>query len=308
MINVSETFKVTDSSVDEGSLNDVVINVLPNHEENPISISMHKHYSDQNLQCPRPTQFFRQVSDPVSQVEKSRVFDLENGTRDDADHPNGSKLARKRFVRIVNRMLSDLAGSNRGIADSESIVFGEVIETFYCLVCLENCATKESFTPAACEMKHQYCRNCMCGYAASQLSDGQISVSCPGVNECNCGLNDDEIQGLVTEELFAKYERLKLVKTDINYRECPKCSTGTSDHNSKLPPAITCAGCGYVYCFYHNNAHEGQLCGDYIRNMNRQMRRSIQASEGLVRRTTRLCPACGVPIEKNGGCNHMYAY
>jgi hypothetical protein len=304
--NILLTSSYADSSNNEISLDQLALNISTSlDDEKTSSTTCRKHYSDQNLLFPRPTQFFRQVSDPVSQADKDRVIDLEVGTVDNQNSQTNATFSRKRFVRAVNRMLSDLSGSNIGVVEHESIRFGEVVETFYCLVCMENCSVKESFSPGACVSKHRYCRACMSGYATSQLSDGQISVSCPGVSECHSALDDVEIKQLVTEELFEKYERLKLVKTDVNYRECPKCNAGTSDHNTSLPPAITCLECGYVYCFYHNNAHEGQSCEHYIRSMNRQMRRNIRASEGLVRKTTRLCPSCGVPIEKNGGCNHM---
>ncbi len=49
----------------------------------------------------------------------------------------------------------------------------------------------------------------------------------------------------------------------------------------------------------------GLSCEEYARRLSRKTRADLVASEELVTRSTRQCPRCGAPTEKNGGCNHM---
>jgi len=63
---------------------------------------------------------------------------------------------------------------------------------------------------------------------------------------------------------------------------------------------MTCTNCKKVYCFFHSNAHEGKSCKEYTKEQ-----RKNDDSEQTIQRTTKPCPKCKAPTEKNGGCNHM---
>lgn len=70
---------------------------------------------------------------------------------------------------------------------------------------------------------------------------------------------------------------------------------------------MTCKKCSYKICYTHKAAwHEGKTCEEYDAEreiLNAQNR----ASERLIDETAKICPGqkCGVPITKNGGCDHM---
>jgi hypothetical protein len=66
-------------------------------------------------------------------------------------------------------------GSPRNDGSSAGAV---VVETFYCLVCLENCALADVSRASSCseQDKHVYCRSCLDHWCSTQITDGVIEV------------------------------------------------------------------------------------------------------------------------------------
>jgi hypothetical protein len=183
-------------------------------------------------------------------------------------------------------------------------------ETFFCNICLENCSKRLSFVSSSCCEKHEYCLPCMQGYSKVQMDDGVIEHTCPGMGICGGVLTKDELRTLLTDESFARYERLKQVKTNVNFRECPQCSTGmtalvAADGTTPVTAELTCQSCGCKFCFFHANAHPGLTCQAYSSRLTSRAKQQLRASEALVGRITKSCPQCHAATEKNGGCNHM---
>lgn len=176
---------------------------------------------------------------------------------------------------------------------------------FYCDICLENCSTSLIFQMSSCCKNHTFCKPCLSGYFTSMVKDGSIQHFCPGVS-CQAAVSSAELKILLDEESFARYERLSQVKQNPMYRECPKCGMGaTAPPSAGILPELSCVQCGTKYCFFHADAHIGLSCRQYARNQSSQTRRELAASHSLVGKTTKKCPHCKSPTEKNGGCNHM---
>lgn len=92
------------------------------------------------------------------------------------------------------------------------------------------------------------------------------------------------------------------------FRWChnPSCSYG-EEHEGPDPPCsesssssqkVTCSSCGQASCFLHRCAwHNGKTCEEFDE--------VDPKTQKLMDKKTKSCPACKVPIKKNGGCNHM---
>ena len=86
---------------------------------------------------------------------------------------------------------------------------------------------------------------------------------------------------------------------------CSAC--GTLSATALGSGATTCGACGAATCVQHELAatlgSDRSCCAAGAAEAQRQ--RENAASETTVQRTTQPCPRCGVPIEKNGGCENM---
>ena len=248
---------------------------------------------------------FRSTSEPISNHSMFR-----RGSYDRAIHgyirPNSGRNANRRnvLVTLIRRIRPESLRISINSLNRNSV------RTFYCKICMSNCASALSFCAGNCSHKHEYCIPCMNGYITAQVLDGVIHYPCPGVAECGEGkLNMDELQLLLSEEMFTKLERLIQVKTNIFYRECPQCAAEYTTSDSQIRangPEITCSSCLFKYCFYHANAHPNKNCEEYARTMSLRVKADLEASEALVVKYSKLCPQCKSATEKSGGCNHMY--
>jgi len=176
------------------------------------------------------------------------------------------------------------------------------IPTFYCRICLENCALTTQYIIATCtNQEHKFCETCLSGYTAVQADSAVTQHGCPGGGECGGVLTNEEVRLLLKDNAtsLAHFERFLLVANN-DYRECPGCQKGTSN-GSVSQPEIKCDGCGLVYCFIHANAHPNEECIKYAQRM---LKDEKEFNE-LLEKTTKECPKCKSHTEKNGGCNHM---
>jgi hypothetical protein len=235
---------------------------------------------------------------PLRRFESDPITDCERNTAAEQHLPPQRKSSRLTPVAEIRRLFGTLpfAPSFRSRRMS--------LDTFYCNICLENCSSTMGFIIASCELQHKYCRDCLQGYYTAQVNDGAVEHYCPGVGDgCKGHLASNELASLVGSDTLERYERLVQVKKNPLYRECPTCNVGIT-----LPdqaPTIKCGNCAAEYCFFHSNAHVGLSCETYVRSQSRRTRDELRATAQLVGSTTRNCPHCQSPTEKNGGCNHM---
>ena len=184
--------------------------------------------------------------------------------------------------------------------------FSILQKLFYCGVCLENCSCSLGFKLSGCVEGHTYCKPCMEQYYTALVTDGCVDHFCPGVATCKASLTLAETRALLSTESLLRYERITQVKRNPLYRECPSCGKGaTASDDASSSPELQCESCGCRYCFFHASAHPGVSCAQYARNQSARTRREQAATVAVVRSTTKECPYCKSPTEKNGGCNHM---
>lgn len=94
-----------------------------------------------------------------------------------------------------------------------------------------------------------------------------------------------------------------------NFTMClgPGCGSGQIHDGGDDQPIMTCSTCQYKTCFTHKMPwHPDQTCAEYEAERQILMEQNA-ASEKLIGEISKTCPnpKCGVPIEKNGGCEHM---
>jgi hypothetical protein len=129
-------------------------------------------------------------------------------------------------------------------------------ETFYCGICLSYETIDEAFVLTKCN--HRFCKDCLAGWLGFEIQNGKVKdMTCPfkdiecGV-DCQSPFHEDDIQELVSQENFEKFQRFTFMKNDKNARACPKC-----DHlqiGRPRRPLMSCENCSHEYCFVHSDA------------------------------------------------------
>lgn len=184
------------------------------------------------------------------------------------------------------------------------------VDTYYCQICLENCPDSDGFSLSECG--HRFCRDCLSSYLEVKIREAAVSeLLCPflpdsdvpvagGDDGCQAQIGDADVRSIVTQELQDRLDRFREIKADPAARECPQCSTLVLGGSARRP-RLVCSCCTAEFCFLHAGAHPGQTCRQY-----EQSRRvDERLARAYVSATSRPCPGCRKPIEKNGGCNHM---
>uniref|UniRef100_A0AC34FC49 RBR-type E3 ubiquitin transferase n=1 Tax=Panagrolaimus sp. ES5 TaxID=591445 RepID=A0AC34FC49_9BILA len=155
---------------------------------------------------------------------------------------------------------------------------------------------------------HLYCKECWGSYLSTRFrEENEAFPSCIDP-ECKMIADDSSILKLLSSEAEKRFYKKLVIKTVVNsnprLKWCPgndceliaKCLTSGCQ-------AVQCK-CGTFFCFLCNHeAHEPVPCSI--------IKRWIKKCEGdsltmkWISSSTKDCPKCGIPIEKNGGCNRM---
>ncbi|XP_030234065.1 E3 ubiquitin-protein ligase parkin [Gadus morhua] len=184
-----------------------------------------------------------------------------------------------------------------------------------------------------CADRHVICLECFRGYCLTRLNDRQfihhplIGYSLP----CAAGCPDSLIKELhhfrvLGNEQYMRYHGYGAEECLLQMGGvlCPRAGCGAG----LIPQApstqrvecekINGLGCGLVFCrdckeeYHEGECHMAASCsGDaatqcfVVDEGALQRSRWELASRDTIRETTKPCPQCGVPVEKNGGCMHM---
>ena len=144
--------------------------------------------------------------------------------------------------------------------------------------------------------------NADCQWAIPQVQQIHQQTTCYAT-----GGSRGEPHELTGEEVavFMRLQRVSRYVSDPNFRWCatPDCGDALI-----MPPAgdprLECTTCGNHTCFNHEHDHPGRTCAQV-----NQAEAAAAAATPIVLDTavdsTKSCPRCRIPIEKNGGCMHM---
>jgi len=178
-----------------------------------------------------------------------------------------------------------------------------------CPICCEDAVpASDLFIFESCS--HQFCRECLQGYIANSVNDGNVlDLTCPAPG-CKTLVEYHQVRAVVTSELFAKYEEFTFIASlnaDPSVKWCPKPGCGNAIVGDPENPRCQCtnSNCKYEFCFLCAEPwHQDATCEQY---------QQWKAENGMVdakftnwaKKNTKKCPQCKTLIEKMAGCNHM---
>lgn len=181
---------------------------------------------------------------------------------------------------------------------------------------------------------HVYCKSCMRDYFNVQINEGNVKgLICP-YDKCETQAHPCQVQELVNQEVFAKYDRMLLMTSldqmvDVVYCPRPACQYPVSvDKESNFG---NCPSCRYVFCILCQLVYHGlspckiksdglQKLRDEYNNADEKTKKLLEKRYGKqtieaavaecltkdwLDQFSKTCPSCGASIQKIDGCNKM---
>ncbi|XP_044936223.1 E3 ubiquitin-protein ligase parkin isoform X8 [Mustela putorius furo] len=182
-----------------------------------------------------------------------------------------------------------------------------------------------------CNHRHVICLDCFYLYCVTRLNDRQfipdpqLGYSLPCVAGCpNSLIKELHHFRILGEEQYNRYQQYGAEECVLQMGGvlCPSPGCGAGLLPEPGMRKVTCEGgsslgCGFVFCRDCKEAyHEGE-CGTLfeasgavpqayrVDQKAAEQARWEEASKETIKKTTKPCPRCHVPVEKNGGCMHM---
>jgi hypothetical protein len=171
---------------------------------------------------------------------------------------------------------------------------------------------------------HDFCRECLTNHCKHAISARDIPIPCPASasNQCENVLQESQIQellcgpdvtlyGSISDETsdnhgytdWIRFQRYQKMLQDPSLISCSCCVELLSKEDNQTfggaENQLTCPSCGHLFCSVHGDAHPGKTCEEY------KPARQIRKSEKAIRKFTKPCSHCGIPIEKESGCDHI---
>jgi len=148
---------------------------------------------------------------------------------------------------------------------------------------------------------HAFCKNCLSSWFSTS-TNGVTRPQCPHTG-CNMPVSIYDVRAVLGDKEADRVDQLLLQRSLAemsDFRWCPRCNNGGffegACNNAE------CSACGHRFCTEcQQEAHEGMTC----REKCLQMVDIKVGSTHWIATNTKPCPACHVPICKNGGCSHM---
>ncbi|XP_062952601.1 E3 ubiquitin-protein ligase parkin isoform X2 [Cynocephalus volans] len=182
-----------------------------------------------------------------------------------------------------------------------------------------------------CNYRHVICLDCFHLYCVTRLNDRQfvhdpqLGYSLPCVAGCpNSLIKELHHFRILGEEQYNRYQQYGAEECVLQMGGvlCPSPGCGAGLLPEQGQRKVTCEGgdglgCGFVFCqdcreVYHEgecsalSAASGTATQAYhVDERAAERARWEEASKETIKKTTKPCPRCHVPVEKNGGCMHM---
>eukprot|EP00118_Oscarella_pearsei_P018427 m.188772 g.188772 ORF g.188772 m.188772 type:complete len:449 (+) comp39394_c0_seq7:67-1413(+) len=180
-----------------------------------------------------------------------------------------------------------------------------------------------------CPSMHVMCIECFRMYCITKLNDRQFietprhgyTLSCPA------GCEDSHIHEvhhfyLLGPDQYERYQRFATEECVLQMGGilCPQRGCGMGILPESENRRICCPQCSFLFCRRCNEAYHTGSCQQQNEVVNPEVERASQytvdparaersrwdrESKEVISQTTKPCPKCNVPIEKNGGCMHM---
>ncbi|XP_017812926.1 E3 ubiquitin-protein ligase parkin isoform X1 [Papio anubis] len=182
-----------------------------------------------------------------------------------------------------------------------------------------------------CNSRHVICLDCFHLYCVTRLNDRQfvhdpqLGYSLPCVAGCpNSLIKELHHFRILGEEQYNRYQQYGAEECVLQMGGvlCPRPGCGAGLLPEPDQRKVTCEGgnglgCGFAFCRECKEAyHEGECSALFeasgtttqayrVDERAAEQARWEEASKETIKKTTKPCPRCHVPVEKNGGCMHM---
>ncbi|PIK59271.1 putative E3 ubiquitin-protein ligase RNF14-like [Apostichopus japonicus] len=129
---------------------------------------------------------------------------------------------------------------------------------YHCQICFEEKMGTECLRFPHCE--HVYCKLCITEYFNVQITDGNVkALTCPE-QKCDSQASQTQVRSLVSEELFARYDRL-LLQLSLDGMEdvtrCPRNACQSPVMKEEDSTMAVCPTCHLAFCTLCNMAYHG---------------------------------------------------
>jgi len=148
--------------------------------------------------------------------------------------------------------------------------------------------------------KHSFCSRCIKLYLSTQVRQSSVLwIKCLQYG-CPEPVPTEVVYSHLTPNLRTLYEKLKTrseIYKNEHFRWCPAPNCEGYDNGTIKKHKLTCNQCGFMFCYYCNQAwHGSKKCdnGD-----------DYQFEKWTNGKKIKYCPNCRVKIEKDGGCPEM---
>ena len=164
---------------------------------------------------------------------------------------------------------------------------------------------------AGLECGHLFCTACWAEYLTTKIvQDGvSLSIQCPS-GDCQVLADDATVLRLLADSggHAEKYRLLitnSLVTCNRLMRWCPApdCGLAVRVAGRAAMQPVRC-GCGHAFCFACGEDWHYPVGCEGLRMWVKKCEDDSETAN-WINANTKDCPRCKVPIEKNGGCNHM---
>jgi hypothetical protein len=136
--------------------------------------------------------------------------------------------------------------------------------------------------------------------------DATFGIRCPQCPAIMRNINVKAATSKAVHEVFEQQEQKYLRSKDPDWRWClvVGCDIGQL-HGADSGNVCTCHKCVMRACIaYEKPYHDGEVCEAYRLRTRNQLDEEQEAM-GVIKRTTKDCPHCGVAAEKDGGCPNV---
>jgi hypothetical protein len=184
-----------------------------------------------------------------------------------------------------------------------------------CTVCYSN-LSEDMFQKITDGCTHPFsiCTKCVHKHIINIVKGGSFAVvasygnmACPNLS-CNSRLQGNEIKRFLNKEEYDRWDRLAFqewTEAQPEFRWCSQNNCGSGqlvDGGADANSFFRCVKCNNMTCIKHMVPfHSGMSCDEY----DKTLAVDEQALANWKALHTKPCPKCRVPIEKNGGCDHM---
>jgi len=165
-----------------------------------------------------------------------------------------------------------------------------------CGICFSDYEEKDIFE---FQCKHKFCNKCLGSWFSIQHAEGFRVPTC-AEPECKQKLDLSELRKCLAPmgmlslcDKFEEFETLAFLSSQNDFIFCPH-GCGSGGVYNKECQNWTCIDCKYNFCTHCLAEYHLNSCEEESENDNWKRNNNVK-----------LCPKCGISIQKTEGCSHM---